>query len=177
MNIFFLCALFSSADLRALAGLYHKKHQKIILEIAQMLSTAVHVNLPEHVDGVYRPSHRHHPMTLWVTASPYNALLAVRIAHALDARFRKERKSGKPHASMAIVNHVASLLARHWDAMTNADALARLHAQETTTLCPVENWVLPVTPIPACVGRPVDTPDLIKHYTVYYKQKLDAWNE
>lgn len=178
MNIFFLCALRCGADLRLLARMYHKKHQKIILEIAQMLSTAVHVNLPEEcADRVYKPSHRHHPMTLWVCASPYNALLAIRIAHALDGRFRKERKSGKPHASMAVVKCVSRLLVQHWDAMVNPQALERLQSQTTATLCPVEGWVLPVTPIPACVGGPVDSPNLVVQYKQYYASKLSAWGE
>ena len=177
MNIFFLRACRKRSDLRKLASLYHKKHQKIILEIAQMLCTAARENLAgEDVDHLYRGSHKHHPMTLWVTASPYNALLAARIANALDARFRQERKGGKSHASMGVVREVLKLMCKHWKRMFNADALKRLEQQQTATLCPVEDWVLPVTPIPACVGGPVSNPDIVQNYASYYQSKLDAWD-
>ena len=91
MNIFIL------DENPALAAMYHcDKHvNKMILESAQMLSTVV--------GGPYKPTHKHHPCTLWVSESRQNAEWLYRLALHLNGEYRL--RYGKT------VNH------KSWDAI------------------------------------------------------------
>lgn len=90
MNIFFL-----HRDPATNASLYIDKHVgKILMEINQMLSSALHRHtaLPR-----YRKGFAHHPMTVWVGESRDNFLYAVETAEALAAEW--QYRYGKSHGS------------------------------------------------------------------------------
>jgi hypothetical protein len=80
---------------------YHcDKHAvKMPLEVAQMLSSAHHVNNSKYVDSVYRKTHVNHPCTLWISQSAdayYQAL--VMFDSLLDEykhRYHRNHKSGE----------------------------------------------------------------------------------
>ena len=56
---------------------------KMILESAQMLSTAMH-HLGIQSDWLYKPSYPKHPCTIWVSSSPSNALWLCELALELE---------------------------------------------------------------------------------------------
>lgn len=48
------------------------RQNKMILETAQLLSTAIHKYQDVVTDPIYRPTHKHHPCTKWVVESKGN---------------------------------------------------------------------------------------------------------
>jgi len=104
MNIFFL-----SMNSTELANLYCDQHViKILLEICQMLYTAwfysdeteyVELHAPYTVNKSrkgYRPAHKKHPMTMWISSSRENYMFAAEIAMCLALEYNK--RFGKIHA-------------------------------------------------------------------------------
>ena len=98
MNIFVL-----DKNPRKAAQMHCDKHcVKMILETAQMLSTAHHVyNTPE-VDKVYKQAHLNHPCTKWVRASKANYRWAVDLYLELLKEFKIRRN--KTHKSGTLCN-------------------------------------------------------------------------
>jgi len=82
-----------------LAAQYHAdKHvPKMILETAQMLSTAHHVYGTPQAPLVYKKSHLNHPCTLWVRESVDNYGWAFELFRELNNEFVRRR--GKKHLS------------------------------------------------------------------------------
>lgn len=94
MNIFFL-----SLNVKLCAQAYYDKHVgKILLEIAQMLSTAIRL-LSDCYDSdkIYRRTHDNHPMAIWVRSYQENWQWTLQLAIALHEewcyRFQKTHKS------------------------------------------------------------------------------------
>lgn len=97
MNIFFL-----DNDVEKNAMLYHDAHvRKIIVEIAQMLSTAHHLldNNEKNKAKLYKPTHVNHPMSKWVRESRGNYYYALEILKQLckefEYRFDKKHKTSE----------------------------------------------------------------------------------
>ena len=95
MNIFFL-----HRDPQWAANSLCDKHiPKMLLESAQMLSTAVQENAGEQLEDLYKPAYSKHPMTKWVgsTFSNFQWTLenAVFISHEYCKRFNKLHKSSR----------------------------------------------------------------------------------
>ena len=92
MNIFFL----DKDPYRAALALCDKHVPKMLLESAQMLSTAIQRH-EENVDNLYRSAYQKHPMTIWVGDSRPNFKWAlenaVYINHQYEQRFNKNHKS------------------------------------------------------------------------------------
>lgn len=67
MNIFYL-----SEDAREAAVFHHDIHlRKMILETAQLLSTAHHVNGSKvDLNQIYKSTHKNHPSAIWVRETP-----------------------------------------------------------------------------------------------------------
>ena len=94
MNIFAV-----DKDPEVAACCLQQKHQKMILETAQILSTA-HVVL----DGkkvAYGATHKNHPSCVWVRDSIENYNWLVEYGLAATAEFK--RRSGREHASGVII--------------------------------------------------------------------------
>lgn len=100
MNIFLL-----DHDLRKAARENVDRHMKIILEIAQMLSTVLHVNGPKDkkadVSMLYKPSHMKHGTTVWTGASLSNWRYMRRLARELNRENRY--RYGKDHKSWLVI--------------------------------------------------------------------------
>ena len=95
MNIFFL-----HTDPQWAANALCDKHvPKMLLESAQMLSTAVQANAKERLEDLYKPAYPKHPMTIWVgfNRDCFRWALenAVYINHQYEQRFNKGHKSFK----------------------------------------------------------------------------------
>lgn len=103
MNIFPL-----DTDIKTAAKYNCDKHvNKIILEIAQMLSSAFK---DIHVSGIYKPAYFNHPMTIWARTSQANFKYMVDMAECLNVEKQYRFGSGD-HASIFIVRYAWSI---HW---------------------------------------------------------------
>jgi hypothetical protein len=85
---------------------YHcDKHVvKMILEEAQMLST-VHQKYDSNIEGLYKPTHKHHPCTLWAGDSRENYFYAWTMLTALCAEYKY--RYGKVHATSRLIEPLA----------------------------------------------------------------------
>lgn len=88
-----------------IAAEYHcDKHVvKMILETAQMLSTAHHVlDGDKAIDGIYRKTHVNHPCSIWAreTTSNYQWLLDL----GFQLCFEYTRRYGKRHKTQDVLN-------------------------------------------------------------------------
>lgn len=79
---------------------------KMILESAQLLSTAV--SFYGEVEGLYKPTHRNHPCSIWVRQSSANFLWLLHLAHALCGEFNF--RYGKTHKSLHVLNKCRNLI-------------------------------------------------------------------
>ena len=95
MNIFFLD---KTPELSA-EMLCDKHIPKMLLESAQMLSTALHSHTMGISTGIYKEAYPNHPMTKWVGFNRDNFNWALENAMWIDeeykTRFKKQHKSGK----------------------------------------------------------------------------------
>ena len=82
---------------------YHcDKHiVKMVLEIAQMLSTAYQKHCGDD-DNLYKPAYPKHPMTIWVGESVENFNYAYLLGKELGKQYTK--RYGKIHKSSNIIN-------------------------------------------------------------------------
>ena len=91
MNIFYL-----DEDPRLAAQFQCDKHVvKMVLESAQILSTVC------KAEGVYRPTHKNHPCTLWAGSHNGNYEWLIEHAFALVDEYRY--RYGKEHASLRVI--------------------------------------------------------------------------
>ena len=96
MNIFVL-----DRDPKVAARMHCDKHvPKMILETAQMLSTAHHVYNTPQAPHVYKEAYLNHPCTIWVRESGNNYRWAFALYQYLLREFRYRR--GKEHKSGGI---------------------------------------------------------------------------
>jgi len=133
----------------ATAARYHcDKHVvKMILESAQLLSTAINLN-STRPNQMYKTTHQNHPCSLWVQESRDNALWLVEMTHALNAEYKYRYRR--------MVNH------KSWDMLTSARIKQRLrclpsYGMTTPALAmPDRYWVL-------------DPFDAVASYRAYYR--------
>ena len=77
----------------------------MILETAQMLSTAHHVYDTPQAPLVYKKAYLNHPCTIWIRESKANYGWAWTLYHELLVEFRKRR--GKYHKSGELIHDLA----------------------------------------------------------------------
>lgn len=100
MNIFVL-----DRDPAIAASMHCDQHlHKMILESAQMLSTAARSYMPylQSWNGYYKPTHANHPCTEWIRSSKTNAAWLVALCYALESE-RQAACNCNEHASMHVV--------------------------------------------------------------------------
>ena len=103
MNIFVL-----DKNPRIAAQMHCDKHcVKMILETAQMLSTAHRVYDTPQAEKVYKQAHLNHPCTKWVRESKDNYSWAWALYYELLLEFKKRR--GKPHKSGELIQYLAHI--------------------------------------------------------------------
>jgi hypothetical protein len=93
-----------------IAAQYHcDQHlHKMILESAQMLSTAAHARFPELRSIVYRPAYPNHPCTIWVNQSIDNMLWVCELAKELE--IIRDELGYAPHSASHVVKHIHDFL-------------------------------------------------------------------
>lgn len=167
MNIFFLSWLAGEC-----ARAYVDKHMKILIEVAQMLSTAHHECGDKEQAAawaadkqIYRRTHANHPMAVWVRAHRANYRWAVALGLALGDEYyhRYGHKKERRHKSEAIVR----FLAAH-EPSGLPDDPALLDADTG------------LTAVPQCMPDECKVPgDAVAAYRAYYqspdKVRLAAW--
>lgn len=83
------------------------KHvSKILLEAIQMLCTAIRLIDPSgNHEGLYRPTHANHPVSIWVRESRENFEWTLDLVEALHAewKFRYQHPEEKHHKSYLLV--------------------------------------------------------------------------
>lgn len=93
------------------------KHMKMLLESAQMLSTAVRELLPnEDHSQIYRESHKNHPSNIWLRESRQNLTWALRHADEISKEYTK--RYGRTHKSMKVVTNCYNLLKSNVDKLS-----------------------------------------------------------
>jgi hypothetical protein len=87
-----------------LAAQYHcDKHVvKMILESAQLLSTALYLELDRSY--LYKPTHINHPCNVWLRESFENIIWLIALAKALGKEYTF--RFNKTHKSMDIINYI-----------------------------------------------------------------------
>lgn len=95
MNIFFT----SYDPFEAASCLDNKRLNKMILESAQMLSTALQDE--KMISGLYKPTHVNHPCNVWLRKSYHNCHWVA--VWALEMAVIKEDKTNKVHKSVEVI--------------------------------------------------------------------------
>ena len=107
MNIFFI----DKNPIKAARQLCDKHVVKMVLETAQMCSTALHEWCSDDepiLKEIYKPAYKNHPMTVWVRENDANMTWAV--AHGLEIGREYTRRYGKHHKSTAIMKKIAAYM-------------------------------------------------------------------
>lgn len=136
------------------ASMHCDQHlHKMILESAQIMSTAVRTLMP-HTDWhlcshVYKPTHNNHPCTLWAAQSWDHMIWISNLAHELQRQ--REVNSHDIHISLQVIDFITSYCARH----TKPPA-------EFVFAGPMKYYIRPDLTIP-------------QKYQAYYRDKHQAW--
>lgn len=105
MNIFYL-----DSDITKCAQAHCDKHvNKMILESAQLLASAIHVidpQLAQDTPDIYRLTHKNHPCAVWVRQSAYHYIYLLDLMEELN----KEAQYRYGHTK----DHVSLVKAREW---------------------------------------------------------------
>jgi len=163
MNIFFL-----SMNPEELAYMYCDQHViKILLEICQMMYTAwffssetdyVSKHAPFNKNKTsrgYKPAHKGHPMTMWISSSLENYLFAGEIAMALALEYNK--RFGKMHACAKHALWLYKNRPKHFELRESEKAYYS-----------TEDVKSELTRIPECMPDEYKDPSIIKSYEKYY---------
>jgi len=88
-----------------------KRLPKMILETAQLLSTAVW-KIEGRECGLYKPTHTGHPCTLWTMAATDNFMWLVNHGEALNTEYRY-RFEAPDHKSVLIIRRALDVVDRY----------------------------------------------------------------
>ena len=126
-----------------------KRVVKMVLETAQMCSTALHEWCFEDeliLEGVYKSAYKNHPMTVWVRENDANMAWAV--LHGLAIGREYTYRYGKNHKSTAVLENIAEYMFHD-----NFD----------------EDYSLHTTP-PQCMPDEFKCDDYVEAYREYYRK-------
>ena len=144
MNIFFIdkCPVMSAIQL------CDKHVVKMVLETAQMCSTAMHYwDQAKHMEHVYKSAYVNHPMTVWVRDNVHN--LAWAVIHGLSIGREYTYRYGKNHKSTKVLEEINDVLTD----MAWGD---------------VHSFALHTTP-PQCMPDQFKCDDYVEAYRNYYR--------
>lgn len=153
VNIFFL----DTCPYKAAAMLCDKHLGKLSLETAQMLSTAVHLLLPWHTDGLYKATHASHPSSVWARSSLANAVWLSGYVDGMDREWRLRRSHGNSHASYKTSRLALDLLFSH-SVLPDADG----ELTDVPLCMPEAHW-------PTHGRKFVPLPEAVDAYRKYYR--------
>lgn len=93
---------------------------KMVLEAAQMLSTAAYIHFPHIRPYIYKPAYEKHPCTMWTCTNLNHMVWLCSLATALE-EIRLSSGNNR-HSSMDVIDAIADNL--RWDVIGLADAPA-----------------------------------------------------
>jgi hypothetical protein len=138
-----------------IAASYHcDQHlHKMVLESAQLLSTAAHIHFPHLKAHIYAPAYQNHPCSIWVSASPNHMVWLCSLATALNEI--RETNGSNRHASMDVIDAIsANLTNALWGTLIQPTYFAKaMYAH------------IKIRPDLDTVGK----------YRLYYRKKSMAW--
>lgn len=109
MNLFVLSLCFRECA----EWMFDKHVSKMIIEAAQMLSTAKHLLDPfpvgsEEESKIYKISHKNHPVSIWIRTSLENYMWTIKMVRAMhdEWRYRYGHNKTKYHASYLVVSYL-----------------------------------------------------------------------
>ena len=155
MNIFFIdkCPVISAMQL------CDKHVVKMVLETAQMCSTAIHefgFGDEPLLNNIYKSAYKNHPMTVWVRENEANMLWAV--LHGLSIGREYKYRYGKDHKSTAILENISQYMFHD-----NFDVDYTLHTEP-----------------PQCMPEMYKRLDYVEAYRAYYidaKSTILTWTK
>jgi len=106
MNLFALSLNFDECA----QYMFDKHISKILLEIVQMLCTAIQIIDPNNPINneinIYKIAHKNHPVTIWMRNSLDNYMCALHLVHAMhkEWKYRYEHPIYKIHKSYIVAN-------------------------------------------------------------------------
>jgi len=103
MNYFYV----EECPTQAARALCDKHVVKMILETAQMLSTAHRLTESPQADFVYKPTHANHPSTKWLRSSQIAYKHGLQHLRALFAEYT--HRYGKRHATERLLPHLSQV--------------------------------------------------------------------
>lgn len=140
---------------------------KMVLECAQLVSTAVRTLEPERddIDTFYRATHRNHPWARWARASGANFRFVCEFGAALGREYA-HRYEGRRHKSLVVIERAL------------AAPPARYEPFAAATTIDVENGGITL-PVPQCMPDECRRECPVDAYRAYYasdaKRALHAW--
>lgn len=153
MNIFYL-----DPNPIIAASMHCDQHlNKMILESAQMLSTAAHTWYPKHAQHFYEPAYEKHPCTIWVR-NKANALWVTTLAEELN-EIRLSLSNCDDHASIHIIREIHSYIESYDGELTHNE------------------WLKPIFCGSALFKEPflANTKTVSERYQAYYLYKAKRW--
>ena len=145
MNIFFI----DRCPIKSAQQLCDKHVVKMVLETAQMCSTAMHEwDQAKHMKHVYKSAYVNHPMTVWVRDNIHN--LGWAVLHGLAIGREYKYRYGKDHKSTKVLEEINEVFR---DRLIWAD----------------ENISLHTTP-PQCMPDEFKCDDYVEAYRAYYRK-------
>jgi hypothetical protein len=160
MNLFLL-----SLNFKECAEFMFDKHiSKILLEIVQMLCTAIQIideeNEVKNKIKIYKIAHKNHPVTIWMRESLDNYMWALQLVDAMhdEWKYRYDHPSEKMHKSYIVATYLK-------DFAPSADKFPSRG----------------LTPFALAMPNECKTNDPIESYRTYYqtadKQKIASWKK
>lgn len=127
MNIFIL-----DTDPKLAAKYHCDRHVvKMVLESAQMLSTVL--------SGPYKPTHRHHPCTKWVSESRDNAEWLCLLMHWLNQEYKERWNKCDDHLAYTKCHHLLEKITQLPN-VGQATPFALAMPEQYKTADPVESY-------------------------------------
>ena len=122
---------------------------KMVLETAQMCSTAMHYwDQAKYMDHVYKSAYVNHPMTVWVRDNIHN--LASAVIHGLDIGREYTYRYGKDHKSTKVLEEISDVFRNR---LIWADENTSLHTEP-----------------PQCMPDEFKCDDYVEAYRAYYRK-------
>ena len=144
MNVFYL-----SNDVKECAELHCDKHVvKMILECAQLLSTAHHVFESAVAEEVYKKTHVNHPSAVWIRESDTHYNYVYKLMLALGTEY-----TNRYHKHHLTIKKMEELLSQPPEGIPQA------------------GWQDP----PQCMPDECKHKDTTVAYMTYYNHKADDW--
>jgi hypothetical protein len=135
MNLFIL-----SLIQKEIAEFMMDKHvSKILLEAVQMLCAALHVLEPAQHVGIYKMTHKNHPVTIWCRTSKENFEWTLNLIDCLHEEWRFRYKHTKVHKSYLMAMYLKEHIPQDFP-MTGLTPFALAMPDEYKKEDPVESY-------------------------------------